>query len=571
MSKGKVLILDDEEPIVYSIEKHLKRAGYETVSAHNGKDGMEILNTAHPDMIILDLRMPVMDGMEFLSRLKLAPSDSYGVIVLTGHGDAEDMKRCFEMGISSFLKKPFNPYELLGLVNHSIALKVARQEVLNEVAERKKAEEELTNYRDHLEKMVDERTEELKNANEKLVGEIVERVRAEGMMKANEQKFEAIASTAMDSIVLINDIGVVSYWNPAAGKMFGYTDTEAIGNELELFEEPERLRECYGDDFFSSPGETGDYQHQRGVAEMVAIRNGGDKFPVEISAAMLHVQDERQIAMIIRDITERKDMTSALITHKEHLAELVEERTTEVREIYEQLVHSEKLGAIGRMTASIAHEFNNPVYGIQSVLEQVYSKVELAGEMKELVGSAVAECDRISGHIRKLQDFNQPSSGARDLVKIHEVIDDILMFCKKKFMDAGIRVELDYAPSMPFVLAVPDQIKQVILNILNNAEEAIVSTGGGVINIRTGIVDNMVEVEVADSGGGIPPENIEHIFEPFFSTKAVKGTGLGLSVSYGIMKDHGGSISVVGCREEGGAVFTVLLPIANVGEGGGRS
>lgn len=183
MGNDKILILEDEEIVINAIKKHLKTDSYKIFTASNGMEGLEVYNEEKPILIILDLKMPVMDGIEFLEEIKLTPFSPCSVIVLTGHGSDEDMERCFDLGIHAFLHKPFNVYELKGLVRHSIALKHVEQNLKKEITQRTKMEEELWKYRYLLEDIVDKRTEELKGANDKLQKEISERKNAEEKLK----------------------------------------------------------------------------------------------------------------------------------------------------------------------------------------------------------------------------------------------------------------------------------------------------------------------------------------------------------------------------------------------------
>ncbi|MEO5356867.1 MAG: response regulator [Nitrospirae bacterium YQR-1] len=175
----RILVLDDEQVVVEAIKRHLKDSGYQIHSAKNGKEGLRLFYKIKPILVILDLKMPVMDGIEFLEYLQLTPEDPASVIVLTGHGSDEDMQRCFELGIGAFLHKPFNLYELKGLVKHSISLKQVEQNLKRELSVRTKMEEELRKYRYHLEELVKKRTSELQQTNEKLRIEIDERTKAE--------------------------------------------------------------------------------------------------------------------------------------------------------------------------------------------------------------------------------------------------------------------------------------------------------------------------------------------------------------------------------------------------------
>lgn len=129
MNNNKILIIDDEKILIDAICETLERENYEIVSASNGKEGLDVFNQEQPILIILDIKMPVMDGIEFLKQMKLSVNDPYSVIVISGHGDDDDIKKCFELGVCSFIRKPYSKYELIGLVKHSILLKTTQQEL----------------------------------------------------------------------------------------------------------------------------------------------------------------------------------------------------------------------------------------------------------------------------------------------------------------------------------------------------------------------------------------------------------------------------------------------------------
>ena len=162
--------------------------------------------------------------------------------------------------------------------------------------------------------------------------------------------------------------------------------------------------------------------------------------------------------------------------------------------------------------------------------------------------------------VRNLQDFNRPSSGRKQPMELHESLDALLLLFRSDFRARQISVVRNYAAELPQILAIADQIKQVFLNLLANAMDACPQSGG-VITISTWQEDDRVAAAVKDNGIGIKPEDMEQIFQPFFTTKFdVKGTGLGLSISQSIIKKHQGEIKVDSHPGEG-ATFTVLLPI----------
>jgi CheY-like chemotaxis protein len=155
MDQEKIMIVDDEEIVHESINDALEDEGYEIVSAFSGKEGIEQYKKHKPSLIILDLRMPQMNGIQFLEELKVKPDDPFSVIVLTGHGDAADMEKCYDLGIRTFLSKPFNILELRSLVESCVNLKKVESKLTSEVSKREEAEEQLGEYRNQLNKMME--------------------------------------------------------------------------------------------------------------------------------------------------------------------------------------------------------------------------------------------------------------------------------------------------------------------------------------------------------------------------------------------------------------------------------
>ena len=260
-----------------------------------------------------------------------------------------------------------------------------------------------------------------------------------------------------------------------------------------------------------------------------------------------------------QDITEKKQAEEALLDAKSQVEMLLKERTAELDKTYKQLLHTEKLAAVGSLAASIAHEVNNPLAGISNVLHGLKRRVRYEARDQKLLDMAVEECKRLKELIKGLQDFNRPSSGIKGYMELNASIDNILIFCQREFSRHSIQVETHYASELPEILVVKDQIRQVILNLLTNAMDAC--DQGGRITITTKSIHGEVRLIIEDNGPGILPEHMPHIFEPFFTTKPeVKGVGLGLSVSYGIIVSHGATIDVES-RPDNGTKFTICFTV----------
>ena len=270
-------------------------------------------------------------------------------------------------------------------------------------------------------------------------------------------------------------------------------------------------------------------------------------------------------------------MTAALAESRREMEQLVQtlelkvaERTKELLVAKAEVAQGEKLASIGVLASGIAHELNNPLTGVLTFTSLMRKKAPEGSEDAEDLDLVIRETKRCASIIKRLLDFAREKVPVKGFYKLNQVIEDTVRFVERPASLQQIEIKMDLDPALPQVWGDADLIKQVILNLLVNAQQAISGKGSITVQSRSFTAPDgagsgakgvpMVEVVVTDTGCGIPPANLQRIFEPFFTSKEVgKGTGLGLSVSYGIVKAHGGKItveSVVGS----GTTFRVYLP-----------
>ena len=239
----------------------------------------------------------------------------------------------------------------------------------------------------------------------------------------------------------------------------------------------------------------------------------------------------------------------------------LDETLQQLKEAQEELVRSERLAATGKLTAQLAHEINNPIHNIQSCLKTSLSRLSHDTQGRELVEVAFDEISRMSKLTRQMLDFYRTSLVSDEMkpVSLNTIVQGVLAASKEQLAKAKIDVRTQFEGALPEVNGSADKLKQVFLNIVLNARDAMPE--GGTLTVSTSVENGYVRTRFHDTGVGISEENLNKIFDAFFTTKGkVSGVGLGLSVSYGIVSQHRGNISVASKVGEG-SVFIVSLPL----------
>jgi signal transduction histidine kinase len=233
---------------------------------------------------------------------------------------------------------------------------------------------------------------------------------------------------------------------------------------------------------------------------------------------------------------------------------------TERRRAEQQAAHAERLAALGRLGAALAHEINNPLQGIQSNLELVTGFDLPAEERQERLALMRRELERLTDLTARLLRLARPASDTRYAVSVSQLVQRGLALVGSQLHQAHVQVIMDLPADGPMIFAAADQIVQVLLNIILNAIEAM--PDGGHLHVTSRADGDMVALTLTNDGPPIPPEHLEHLFEPFYTTKP-GGTGLGLSLSQSIVEQHGGAIRVNNLEGGRGVAFTITLPSAS--------
>jgi len=372
--------------------------------------------------------------------------------------------------------------------------------------------------------------------------DISDRKRMERELKEANEFLMNLIEDSVDGIIVTNMKGDIVIFNKGAENILGYKAEEVVGRM--------NIRSVYPPGVAKEIMEKLRSPDYGGMGKLTSFpiahrRKDGELIEGDLSASIIYDEEEKEIASIgiFKDLRERLRI----------------ER--ELREMQQALLQSEKLAAMGRLTSQIAHELNNPIYGIMNTLELLKTEIPPESKRRRILELSLSETQRLAEMLRNMLSFSKPEEEKRRPVKINELVEGILLVMEKQMRESNIQVETYFDDTLPEVMASTNQMRQVMLNLIKNAKEAMPK--GGTLTVRTIREDNKVAITVQDTGVGIPEELRAKIFEAFFTTKQkVKGVGLGLSVCYGIVKDHGGEIKVESEMEKG-TTFIVLLPISS--------
>ncbi len=514
-AKARILAVDDVLDNLRLIGKILGDAGYEARLVPNGRSALVSVKTDAPDLILLDVKMPDLNGFEVCKRLKEDESvRDIPVIFLSSSNEKNDKSQCFSVGGVDYIEKPFRDDQIIERIRIHLYLR-------------------------SLQAGLEKRNAELTEINKSLRKEIAERLRAEQAVKESEERFKKLLENVADPIFVHDPSGKIVMANNLAAESSGYSRRELLSmNISRLYAVPE------------SPKVETDPSEKPSVArsastETLFLKKDGGTFPVEIRATQVRLGREDVIVNSVRDIRIRK-------------------------EVEEVRIRSKKLESIAVFAGGVANDINNlllAISGNASFIEESLSGNAAAEKCLDEIKKAVLRADELT---RKMLAFSIGGKLEKKKVSIADMITESV---KCAGASAGVSYLIEMPENLHDAHLDEFQIKLAFVNLLTNANEAM--PDGGKIMVRAENLElyealemrnsrippgKYVKVTVKDEGPGISPENIASIFDPFFSTKPdgpSRGSGLGLALVHSAIKKHDGFIAV---ESEGGAAFTVFLP-----------
>ncbi len=385
--------------------------------------------------------------------------------------------------------------------------------------------------------------------------------------KRTEERFRLVVESAPNAIVMVNAAGDIVLANTQAEKFFGYRPDELVGQSVEILV-PERYRDQHAAlraSFFASP-----MARPMGAGrDLHGRRKDGSEFPIEIGLTPIQTSEGLLVLSTIVDITQRKQVEASLHHSHRELKRAVGElqsKNEEVRAMTQQLWQAAKLATVGELAASIAHELNNPLATIRLRIESACARTPPDDPRRRLLEIVDQESKRMADLVANLLQFSRRGDGRASTVDVREELTKAVELIHHHLRKRLISLVQEFAPDTPTIFADRQKLRQVFLNLLTNANDAMPE--GGTLTLRTtaATLPNgkpAVRIEFQDTGVGIPSENLGRIMEPFFTTKAEgEGTGLGLAICRRVVLEHQGTIDVESQTGQG-TMVRILLHVGN--------
>lgn len=521
-----VLLVDDNAQNLKVLYETLKDRGYRLLIANDGEKALSLAQRHHPEVILLDIMMPDLDGYQVCERLKADPATADSAVVFLSALDDVDAKlRGFSLGGADYISKPFQAQEVIARVGtHARVIR--------------------------LERALQQRNRELESDQTRILNAI-----SEGIYGLDAE-------------------GNIAFANPAASVISGCGVEEVIGqNFFELhFRQP---RPCSGA-LWEEPGEQADTRDRAEPTESALL-------PVQATCSQGIAEHQRDVTLYRADGTafpaeyratpkkEDGQLTGAVVVFRDITTELESEQALDdarnlVQEQRDQLAHASRMATMGEMAAGFAHEVNQPLTAITNYARVALRMLRTDDPDPELLSQTLekieAQSHRASEVVKRIRGFVRKPAVGKEVLSVGGLLEETRLFAEvdARNNDGGVNVQV--ADDVPDVVADPIQVQQVALNLIRNALESTRSAGSREpVSVAARMLDDhTVRIDVRDHGEGLPEDAEQKLFLPFFTTKQ-EGMGIGLTLCRSLIQAQGGEIGFE--RPDGaGAVFYFTLPVA---------
>jgi len=554
----KLLIVEDDSIIRNIFERALSKYIASIYTAKNGEEGLNKYLKVKPDLILTDIKMPIMNGLDMINEIREYDS-GVRIIIMSAYGESRYFLNAIESGVKGFLTKPIKNSDLIKTVSDQANDILLEKKLKEEEDKRKQAEKELIDINKTLENRVKQRTIELEK-------EISERKKVELMLRESEEKYRQIYENATDGILLIQK-GTIVLINPTMVDLLERLPKDVIGKPLKEFISSDNAEQVQSY-----------FEKERQLSsdtsfEIVITTKSKSKKWLELKINTINWDEEPGSLVFASNITLRKLAQLNLTELNKNLKKRIEVEVEKAKSQQQLLIQKSKLESLGELSAGLAHEINQPMGGISMGLENIMYKISNKELTSDYVESKIKflfkDIERIKKIIEHVRTFSRDQQKTdQEIFDINTVIINTISLINRQYTNHQVDLQFEDSDIKLTTLGNPFKLEQVFLNLLSNAKSAVdkraslnIEPFTKQIKISCSTYDKHIYIKVKDNGIGIPREIIDRIFDPFFTTKDEEsGTGLGLSISYGIINEMKGTIEVISTPKEHTEI-TIKLPL----------
>jgi two-component system NtrC family sensor kinase len=542
MAEERILVVEDSLDVLsFLAEDILPYHGYQVTSATTGQEGLKKLATEGPDMLLLDLELPDMSGLDILKTVQEEDSD-IPVVLMTAYGSESIAVEAFRLGVRDYVIKPFTTEQVIDVIDRTLTETRLRREKGELTISLQRRVEQLT-----ILSAVGKSVVSLMDIEE-LLSRIVE---AGVYVTKAEEGFLLLVDQQSNDLYLRSGKNLGS--EQAQGLRLKVEDSLA-GQVVQTGRPVRRGGKGTGRDFKVKTGYL-----VKSLLHVPLILRGEAIGVLSVDNQVSDVEFTEEDQYLLSTLADY----AAISIENATLYDELRQKMKDLERSQQELIESSKLAAVGTLAAGVAHEFNNLLAAISGHTELGLVSDDME-EIKNALQVVVDSVDRAKRITSNLLTFARRREPRMEMSDVAEAVESPLQLLERDLEKSNIQLLRKFS-KIPPVVCDAGQISQVCLNLLTNARDAMLPEGGTLTVELKADDDNML-LSFTDTGSGIPDHILDKLFEPFVTTKGplgggeMAGTGLGLSVSYGIVKNHGGTIEVE--TEEGkGSTFTVRLPI----------